>query len=376
MLSNEQKMVQQVARNFAQETLWPNAAEWDRLAQFPKLAINAMAELGFMGMLVPAEWGGSELDYLSYVLAMEEIAAGDGSCSTIMSVNNSIVCVPILEFGTEEQKENFLKPLASGEMLGAFCLTEPNAGSDASAIQTTATLTQAGYILNGEKQFITSGASADIALIIAVTDTQAGKKGFSAFIVPTNTPGYMVGRIEKKLGQRATDTAQIVLQDCLVPRTCLLGEEGQGYKIALSNLEGGRLGIAAQAIGMARSALEQAKQYSLERKTFGKALKDHQAIAFRLADMATQLTAARALLHYAVQLKVQAEPCIQESSMAKLFATEMAENVCTQAIQIHGGYGYLQDYPVERIYRDVRVASIYEGTSDVQRMVISKQLFV
>jgi hypothetical protein len=374
ILSQEQLMVQETARNFARERLQPFAAAWDREARFPKEAVADMGKLGLMGMLVPDEWDGASTDHVSYALALEEVAAGDGSCSTIMSVHNSVGCMPILRFGTPEQKERFLKPMARGELLAAFCLTEPQAGSDASAIKTRARKSGNHYVLEGTKQFITSGESADLAIVFAVTDPNAGKKGISAFIVPTKTPGWQVARLEKKLGQRASDTAQIVFDEMELTPDLLLGEEGEGYKIALANLEGGRIGIAAQSVGMARAAYEAALAYARERETFGTKIINHQAVAFRLADMATQIEAARQLLLHAAALRDAGRPCLKEAAMAKLFASEMAERVCSDAIQIHGGYGYLADFPVERIYRDVRVCQIYEGSSDIQRLVISRQL--
>jgi butyryl-CoA dehydrogenase len=374
ILSQEQLMVQETARNFARERLQPFAAEWDREARFPKEAIADMGQLGLMGMLVPEEWDGASTDHVSYALALEEVAAGDGSCSTIMSVHNSVGCMPVLKFGTPEQKERFLKPMARGELLAAFCLTEPQAGSDASAIKTRARKSGNHYVLDGTKQFITSGENADLAIVFAVTDPKAGKKGISAFIVPTETPGWQVARLEKKLGQRASDTAQIVFDEMELTPDLLLGEEGEGYKIALANLEGGRIGIAAQSVGMARAAHEAALAYARERETFGTKIINHQAVAFRLADMATQIEAARQLMLHAAALRDAGRPCLKEAAMAKLFASEMAERVCSDAIQIHGGYGYLADFPVERIYRDVRVCQIYEGSSDIQRLVISRQL--
>ncbi|MEQ8249622.1 MAG: acyl-CoA dehydrogenase family protein [Oceanibaculum nanhaiense] len=372
--SEEQRMIRDMARDFAREKLLPNAARWDREHEFPAEAVAEMGALGLMGMLVPEEWGGAAADNVAYALALEEVAAGDGSCSTIMSVHNSVGCMPVLRFGTEEQKQRFLGPLARGEMLAAFCLTEPQAGSDASSIRTRARLDGNHWVLNGTKQFITSGNRADIAIVFAVTDPNAGKKGISAFIVPTKTPGYRVASIERKLGQHASDTCQIVFEDMRLTPDLMLGEAGQGYRIALSNLEGGRIGIAAQSVGMARAAYEAALAYAKERQSFGKPIIEHQAVGFRLADMATQIEAARLLVLNAAEKRDAGEPCLTEAAMAKLFASEMAERVCSDAIQIHGGYGYLEDFPVERIYRDVRVCQIYEGTSDIQRLVISRAL--
>ncbi len=367
-------MIRDMARNFAAERLTPFAAEWDRTSHFPAAALAEMGRLGLLGMLVPEDYDGAAADHVAYALALEEIAAGNGACSTIMSVQNSVGCMPLLKFGSAEQKERFLRPMARGDVIAAFCLTEPEAGSDAAAITTRARRRGNKYVLTGTKQFITSGAHAKVALVFAVTDPEAGKKGISAFIVPTDLPGWRVARLEKKLGQRASDTAQIVFEEIELTPDLLLGREGEGYRIALSNLEGGRIGVAAQSIGMARTALEAAVAYAKERKSFGTAIANHQAVAFRLADMATRIEAARQLTLHAAALRDAGLPCIKEASMAKLFASEMAERVCSDAIQIHGGYGYLEDFPVERLWRDVRVCQIYEGTSDVQRLVISRQL--
>ena len=372
--TEEQMMIRDMARAFAKEQLAPNAGEWDRAHAFPTAAIRQMGELGLLGMLVPEEWGGAGADHIAYALAIEEVAAGDGSCSTIMSVHNSVACMPILKFGTEAQKETFLRPMARGELLGAFALTEPQAGSDAASLRTRAVHNGDGYVLNGVKQFITSGKNGQIAIVFAVTDPTAGKRGISAFIVPTNTPGYTVTHIEEKMGQRASDTAQITFEDMRIPENLRLGAEGEGYRIALSNLEGGRIGIAAQSVGMARSAFEAALAYAKERETFGQPIVEHQAVAFRLADMATEIDAARLLVLRAAELRDRGEPCLKEASMAKLFASEMAERACSAAIQVLGGYGYVADFPMERIFRDVRVSQIYEGTSDVQRIVISRAI--
>lgn len=374
LLTEEQRLIQSMARDFAREQLLPQAAARDKSGEVPLKALKEMGALGLMGMCVPEEWGGAGTDFLSYVLALEEIAAGDGAVSTIMSVNNSPFCAALAKYGSEAQKRRFLRPAASGEIIGAFCLTEPGAGSDASALQTRAVAEGAGWRLNGVKQFITSGSIAGAALIFAVTDPAAGKRGISCFVVETARPGYRVGRIEEKLGQHASDTCQIVLEDLRVGSEDLLGRPGEGYRIALANLESGRIGIATQAIGMARAALEAAIEYARERKAFGASLFDHQAIAFRLAEMATEVAAARGLVFAAAGLRDAGLPCLQEASMAKLFASEMAERVCSAAIQVHGGYGYLSDYPVERLYRDVRVCQIYEGTSEVQKMVIARAL--
>lgn len=367
-------MLKDTIARFAEEELAPRAAERDRTHAFPREELIALGELGIMGMVVPEEYGGAGFDYLSLAIALEEVAAGDGAISTIVSVQNSVVCGPLLGYGTEEQKKRYLPDLASGRTLGCFCLTEPHAGSDAAALTTKADLKDGYYILNGVKQFITTGAHAELAIVFAVTDKSAGKRGISAFLVDTRSEGFVVSRVEEKMGQRASDTAQITLSDLKVPKENLLGKEGEGYKIALSNLEAGRIGIAAQAVGMARAAYEASVTYARERRSFGKALHEHQAIAFRLADMATRVEAARQLLHHAAALKDGGKPCLKEACMAKLYASEAAEKVCSDAIQIHGGYGYVTDFPVERIFRDVRVCQIYEGTSDIQRMVISREI--
>ncbi len=374
MLSEEQRLIRDSVRDYVQARVAPFAADWDRNGSFPAEQLKEMAELGLFGMFIPEEWGGAGADYLAFALAIEEVAAGDGACSTILSVNNSVVCSVLLKSGSEYLKQTYLKPLASGAKLGCFCLTEPQAGSDAAALKTRAEKTADGYRLNGSKAFITSGANADVAIVFAVTDPEAGKKGISAFVVPTDNPGYEVGGIENKMGQHASDTASIFFKDCLVPRDHLIGNEGEGYKIALMNLEGGRIGIGAQCVGMARAALECALAYAGERESFGKPLREHQAVAFRLADMATRLEAARLMVHNAARLRDAGEPCLKQASMAKLFASEAAEKICSDAIQVLGGYGYLRDFPLERIARDVRVAQIYEGTSDIQRIVIAREL--
>jgi len=374
LLSEEQRLIRDTMRAFARERLAPNAARWDREHHFPREELAALGELGALGMVVPEAWGGAGTDYVSLALALEEIAAGDGATSTIVSVQNSVVCGPVLAFGTDAQKAQYLRPLASGRKLGCFCLTEPQAGSDAGAIATRAEARDGHYVLSGVKQFITSGRNADVAIVFAVTDRAAGKKGISAFIVDTATPGFIVSRVEDKTGQRASDTAQITLDGCRVPAQNRLGTEGAGYRIALANLEAGRIGIAAQAVGMARAAFDAALAYARERTSFGKPIIEHQAVNFRLADMATAIEAARALVLSAAVLRDAGQPCLKEASMAKLFASEMAERVCSDAIQIHGGYGYVTDFPVERIWRDVRVCQIYEGTSDIQRLVIGRSL--
>jgi len=374
MLTEEQIMIRDMARDFARERIAPNAAQWDRDKLFPAEVLREMGELGLYGMVVPEEWGGAGTDYVSFALAIEEIAAGDGACSTILSVNNSVVCGPLLKFGSDYLKERYLKPLAAGEMLGCFCLTEPQAGSDASALRTRAVKEGDEYVINGTKQFITSGKHAQLAIVFAVTDPEAGKKGISAFAVPTDTPGYQVASIEEKMGQHASDTAQIYFDNCRIPADHLIGKEGEGYKIALSNLESGRIGIAAQSVGMARAAYEAALAYAKERESFGKPIIRHQAVAFRLADMATQVEAAHLMVMNAAQLRDSGAPCLKEACMAKMFASEAAEKVCSAAMQVLGGYGYLKDFPIEKIYRDVRITQIYEGTSDIQRIVIARQI--
>ncbi len=374
ILSDLQQQIRDLARDFARERLAPGAAARDRENRFPREELKEMGELGLLGMLVPEEYGGSQTGTLAYAAALEEIAAGDGPCSTIMSVHSSVGCVPILKFGTEEQKQRFLPKLASGEWIGGFALTEPQAGSDASNLRSRARRDGEHYVLDGAKQFITSGKNGQMIIVFAVTDPDAGKKGITAFIVPTDTPGYEVIRVEEKLGLHSTDTCQIAFNSMRLPVELRLGAEGEGYRIALANLEGGRIGIGAQAVGMASAAFEAARDYARERLAFGKAIIEHQAVAFRLADMATQIEAARQLVFHAAALRDSGLPCLSEASMAKLFASEMAERVCSDAIQIHGGYGYMCDYPVERIYRDVRICQIYEGTSDVQKMVIARNL--
>ena len=374
LLSEDHRAVQDAVRAYVQDQIAPHAARWDKEHHFPQAELRGLAALGCYGVAVPAEWDGAGLDYLSLALILEEIAAGDGATSTIVSVNNCPVCSILMAWANEQQKQAWLKPLARGDMLGAFCLTEPHVGSQADGLKTTAVREGDHYVLNGVKQFITSGKHGDVAIVMAVTDKAAGKKGISAFIVPTTTPGYTVARLEDKLGQHASDTAQILFEDCRVPVANRLGDEGQGLKIALSGLEGGRIGIAAQSVGMARAAFEAALTYAKQRESFGQPIFQHQAVQFRLADMATQIEAARQLIHHAASLKDAGLPCLKEAAMAKLFASEMAEAVCSAAIQVHGGYGYVSDFPVERIYRDVRVCQIYEGTSDVQKILIGRAL--
>lgn len=376
ILSAEHEMIRDAVRAYAQEKLIPNAARWDKEHHFPAEELKELAALGVFGVAVPDHLGGAGLDYLSLALVLEEIAAGDGGTSTIISVNNCPVCSIAMSFANSAQQAQWLRPLAQGEMLGAFCLTEPHAGSDASDLRTTATRDGDTYVLNGVKQFITSGKHADVAIVMAVTDKAAGKKGISAFWVPTKTPGYIVASLEQKMGQHSSDTAQILLENCRIPTANLIGEEGQGYKIALSGLEGGRIGIASQSVGMARAAFQAALAYAKDRTSFGTSIYQHQAVQFKLADMATQIEAARQLIWHAASLKDAGKPCLKEAAMAKLFASEMAEKICSDAIQIHGGYGYVSDFPVERIYRDVRVCQIYEGTSEIQKILIARALAV
>ena len=374
LLNEDQRMVRDSVRAFVQERIAPKAALWDKSHDFPAAELKGLAELGCYGIAVPDEYGGAGLDYMTLAIILEEIAAGDGGTSTVVSVNNCPVCSIMMSFASEQQKQDWLVPLARGEMLGAFCLTEPHVGSDASGLRTTATLDGDHYVLNGVKQFITSGKNADMAIVMAVTDKAAGKRGISAFIVPTKTPGYTVARIEDKLGQHSSDTAQILFENCRVPASLMIGESGAGYKIALAGLEGGRIGIASQSVGMARAAFEAALRYAKEREAFGKPIFEHQSVQFKLAEMATQIEAARQLIHHAASLKDAGVPCLTQAAMAKLFASEMAERICSDAIQIHGGYGYVTDFPVERIYRDVRVCQIYEGTSDIQKILIGRGL--
>ncbi len=374
ILTPEQEQIRDAMRAFAQERLAPFAAEWDRNKTFPAQALKELGELGAMGVCVPEQWGGAGMDYMSLVLMLEEIAAGDGATSTIVSVQNSLACGIPARYGSDAQKEQWLKPLARGEKIGCFCLTEPHTGSDAAAIRTRADRDGDDFVINGVKHYITSGANAAVAIVFAVTDKAAGKKGISCFLVPTDTPGYRVARIESKMGQHASDTAQVLFEDCRVPASAMLGREGEGYKIALSNLEAGRIGIAAQAVGMARAAYEASVAYAKQRITFGQPIIEHQAVNFRLADMATQLDAARLLVWRAAMLKDAGQPCLTEASMAKMFASEIAEQVCSAAIQIHGGCGYTDESPVERIYRDVRITQIYEGANDIQRLVIGRSI--
>ncbi|MEO6292597.1 MAG: acyl-CoA dehydrogenase family protein [Burkholderiaceae bacterium] len=374
LLSQDQEMIRDAVRAFAQEQLWPQAAKWDKEHHFPKEVHKGLAALGAYGICVPEEFGGANLDYLTLAVVLEEIAAGDGGTSTAISVTNCPVNAILMRYGNAAQKKQWLTPLAQGQMLGAFCLTEPHVGSDASGLRTMAVKEGGDYVINGVKQFITSGKHGQVAIVIAMTDKGAGKKGMSAFIVPTDAPGYVVARLEDKLGQHSSDTAQINFDNCRIPAENLIGQEGEGYKIALGALEGGRIGIAAQSVGMARSAFECALDYAKQRESFGQPIFNHQAVGFRLADCATQIEAARQLIWHAAALRDAGRPCLKEAAMAKLFASEMAEKVCSVAIQTLGGYGYVSDFPVERIYRDVRVCQIYEGTSDVQKIIITRAL--
>jgi len=374
MLSPDHVMVRDAVRDFARAEIAPHAAEWDRHCTFPKAALTGLAQLGCFGVTVPEIYGGAGMDTLALSVILEEIAAADGAVSTIISVNNCPVCSILEGFANDAQKEEWLRPLARGDMLGAFCLTEPAVGSDAGRLSTRADAIQDGFVLNGVKQFITSGKNADVAIVLAVTDKSAGKRGISAFLIPTTAKGYIVARLEEKLGQHASDTAQILFEDCFVPRENMIGTEGAGYRIALAGLEGGRIGIASQALGMARAAFDLALAYANDRESFGVKLFEHQALQFRLADLATQLEAARHLIWHAASLRDAKVPCLKEAAMAKLFASEMAERVCSESLQVFGGYGYVNDFPVERIYRDVRVCQIYEGTSDIQKILIGRAL--
>jgi alkylation response protein AidB-like acyl-CoA dehydrogenase len=374
ILTEQQEMIRESAARFAQERLAPSTRKWEAAGAVDVEVLREMGQLGFMGMTVPEEYSGAGLDYVSYALALMEIASGDGAVSTIMSVNNAPVCAILQSVASEALRRKYLAPLAAGEMIGAFALTEPEAGSDAAALKTRAVRTNAGYEITGTKQFITSGRIAGAVIVFAVTDPTAGKRGMSAFLVPAGTPGMSVSSLEHKMGQEASDTAQLSFENAVVPHDHLIGNEGEGYRIALANLEAGRIGIAAQCAGMARAALRHAVDYSKERSAFGKNISEHQAVAFRLADMATQLHAAETMILHAAALRDAGAPCLKEACMAKLFASEAAERICSDAIQIFGGYGYSRELPVEKIYRDVRVAQIYEGTSDVQRIIISRQL--
>ena len=373
-LSEEQRMIRDTAREFARAELAPHAGQWEEEGWIPDAVVAKMGELGLLGMVVPEEWGGSFSDYTAYALAMEEIAAGCASTATLMSVHNSVGCGPILAWGSDAQKKAYLPDMAAGRKVGCFCLTEPQAGSEANNLKTRAVLEDGHWILNGNKQFVTNGKRASVAIVFAVTDPELGKKGLSAFIVPTETPGFTPQKLEQKLGIKASDTTAIVLEDCAIPDDHLLGPRGKGLAIALSNLEGGRIGIAAQALGIARAAFEAALAYAKERTQFGKKLTEHASIGNYLADMHTRINAARLLILHAARMRTEGIPCLSEASQAKLYASELAEWVCSKAIQIHGGYGYVQDYPVERHYRDARITQIYEGTSEIQRLLIARDL--
>ena len=372
--SEEQRMIRDSAREFARQELKPHAAQWDRDGWIADAAVARLGELGLLGMMVPDEWGGSYTDYVAYALAIEEIAAGCAATAALMSVHSSVGCGPILKFGTAEQKRRHLPDMAQGKAIGCFCLTEPQAGSEAHNLKSRAVLTNGAWILNGAKQFVTNAKRAKIAIVFAVTDPDFKKKGISAFIVPIATPGLSVGRPEHKLGIRGSDTCAVTFADCRIPEDCLLGERGKGLSIALSNLEGGRIGIAAQAIGIARAAFEAALAYAKQRKQFDRPIAEFGSIGNMLADMHTSINAARLLTHEAARLRGAGEPCLSEACQAKLYASEMAERVCSKAIQIHGGYGYLEDYDVERHYRDARITQIYEGTSEIQRLLIARTL--
>jgi alkylation response protein AidB-like acyl-CoA dehydrogenase len=372
--TEEQRMIRDAAREFAREQLAPNAAQWEKDHWIADAAVAQMGELGLLGMVVPEEWGGSYTDYTAYALAVEEVAAGCAATAAMMSVHSSVGCGPILKFGTEAQKQAYLSDMAGGRKIGCFCLTEPQAGSEANKLRTRAVLANGVWTLNGSKLFVTNGKRAKVAIVFAVTDPELGKKGLSAFIVPTDTQGFIVDQPEHKLGIRASDTCAVTFENCRVGEDQLLGERGKGLAIALSNLEGGRIGIAAQALGIARAAFEEALAYAKDRKQFNVAIVEHQSVGNMLADMATRINAARLLIHHAARLRTAGKPCLSEASQAKLFASEVAEWVCSKAIQIHGGYGYLEDYAVERHYRDARITQIYEGTSEVQRMVIARSL--
>lgn len=372
--TEEQNMVRDMARDFAKNELTPHAARFEKEAWIDDAVVEQMGELGLLGMVVPEEWGGASTDYVAYALAVEEISVGDGAVGAMMSIHNSVGCGPVLKYGTEKQKEEWLLELASGRAIGCFCLTEPQAGSEAHNLQTKAVLQDGRWVLNGSKQFVSNGKRAKLAIVFAVTDPELGKKGISAFLVPTNTSGFIVNRVEHKMGIRASDTCSITLENCVIPQENMLGQRGKGLSIALSNLEGGRIGIGAQALGIARAAFEAALKYSKERIQFGVPIIDHSSIATFLADMQTEINAARLLVLQAAAMKERGEPCLSEASQAKLYASEMAERVCSKAIQIFGGYGYLEDYSVERFYRDARITQIYEGTSEIQRLLIARTL--
>ncbi len=372
--SEDQRMIRDSARDFARTELAPHAARWDREGWVADSAVAKLGEVGLLGMMVPEEWGGSYSDYVAYALAVEEIAAGCAATAALMSVHSSVGCGPILKFGTPAQKQRYLPGMARGDLIGCFCLTEPQAGSEAHNLKTRAVLDNGEWILNGAKQFVTNGKRAKVAIVFAVTDPDLGKKGISAFVLPTEVPGFQVGPPEHKLGIRGSDTCAIAFDNCRIPEDCLLGSRGKGLSIALSNLEGGRIGIAAQAIGIARAAFEAAAAYSQTRRQFDRPIAEFGSIGNMLADMQTSLNAARLLTHHAARLRTESIPCLSEACQAKLYASEMAERVCSKAIQIHGGYGYLEDYGVERHYRDARITQIYEGTSEIQRLLIARTL--
>ncbi|MDA8486669.1 acyl-CoA dehydrogenase family protein [Pseudomonas resinovorans] len=373
-LTEEQRMIRDMAREFARAEVAPKAQAWEKAGWIDDDLVQQMGTLGLLGMVVPEEWGGTYIDYVAYALAVEEISAGDGALGALMSIHNSVGCGPILKYGSEAQKDRWLADLASGATIGCFCLTEPQAGSEAHNLRTRAELKDGQWVLNGAKQFVSNGRRAKLAIVFAVTDPELGKKGLSAFLVPTDTPGFAVDRSEHKMGIKASDTCAVTLSDCRIPEENLLGQRGKGLAIALSNLEGGRIGIAAQALGIARAAFEAALVYARERVQFGKPIIEHQSIGNLLADMHTRLNAARLMILHAARLKSAGLPCLSEASQAKLFASEIAEQVCSSAIQIHGGYGYLEDYPVEKYYRDARITQIYEGSSEVQRLLIAREL--
>ncbi|MFJ3525534.1 acyl-CoA dehydrogenase family protein [Pseudomonas sp. NPDC090203] len=373
-LTEEQIMIRDMAREFARHEIAPHARDWETAGWIDDAVVAKLGELGLLGMIVPEQWGGTYIDYVAYALAVEEISAGDAATGTLMSVHSSVGCGPILNYGSEDQKTRWLEKLATGAAIGCFCLTEPQAGSEAHNLRTRAELKDGEWVLNGAKQFVSNGKRAQLAIVFAVTDPELGKKGLSAFLVPTDNPGYKVDRMEHKMGIRASDTCAVTLSDCRIPAANLLGERGKGLAIALSNLEGGRIGIAAQALGIARAAFEAALVYARERVQFDKPIIEHQSIANLLADMHTRINASRLMVLHAARLRTAGRPCLSEASQAKLFASEMAEWVCSKAVQIHGGYGYLEDYPVEKYYRDARITQIYEGSSEIQRLLIAREL--
>ena len=373
-LTEEQIMIRDMAREFARNEIAPHAKDWENAGWIDDALIAKLGELGLLGMIVPEQWGGTYIDYVAYALAVEEISAGDAATGTLMSVHSSVGCGPVLNYGSDEQKNQWLEKLATGQAIGCFCLTEPQAGSEAHNLRTRAELRDGEWVLNGAKQFVSNGKRAQLAIVFAVTDPQLGKKGISAFLVPTDNPGYRVDRMEHKMGIKASDTCAVTLSDCRIPEANLLGERGKGLAIALSNLEGGRIGIAAQALGIARAAFEAALVYARERVQFDKPIIEHQSVSNLLADMHTRINASRLMVLHAARLRTAGKPCLSEASQAKLFASEMAEWVCSKAVQIHGGYGYLEDYPVEKFYRDARITQIYEGSSEIQRLLIAREL--